>query len=90
MDQGGTEFDQIFVFDPDSAKTRMLSDGRSRNSRLVWDRSGKHIAFQSTRRNGRDNDVWMVRADDPQTARLLVQSNDGALWTPIAFRDSLG
>jgi dipeptidyl aminopeptidase/acylaminoacyl peptidase len=87
MDQGGTEFDQIFVFDPDSAKTRMLSDGRSRNSRLVWDRSGKHIAFQSTRRNGRDNDVWMVRADDPQTARLLVQSNDGALWTPIAFSD---
>jgi len=85
MDRGGSEFDQIFLFDPDSATTQMVSDGRSRNSRLVWDQQGQRLAYQSTRRNGRSNDIWMMDIARPEAASPVLETEDEYWWGPVDF-----
>ena len=68
----------------------MLSDGESRNGALVWDRRGTRVAFQSTRRNGAANDIWIMDPDDPDSAELALESEDGSWWGPTEFSASGG
>ena len=84
-DAGGSEFAQIFEIDPASGKARMLTDGESRNSGVVWDRRGDRIAYQSTRRNGASNDVWLMDPAEPSGAELVLESPDGTWWGPAEF-----
>jgi dipeptidyl aminopeptidase/acylaminoacyl peptidase len=83
MDEGGSELYQIHVFDPATGASRRLTDGASRNRTAVWSRDGRRIAFLSTRRNGRANDVWVMGVDDPSSARMAVEAPDGYIWTPV-------
>ena len=86
MDAGGSEFSQIFLLDPQSSdEAVLLTDGESRNGAVVWDRIGKNIAYQSTRRNGASNDVWMMEVDNPETARMILESPDGTFWGGTDF-----
>lgn len=85
MDRGGSEFTQIFVLDPKSGISRMVTDGASRNRQLKWDRQGKRLAYQTTRRNGKNNDVWIMDIDRPDSARPVFESDDGAWWGPGDF-----
>ena len=85
MDEGGGERDQIFLFDPGTATTRKLSDGDSRNRLLRWSRDGRWLAFQSTRRNGRSNDLWIMDPDRPESARLLLEAPQGTWYGPADF-----
>ena len=80
MDEGGGEFDQLFLHDPATGRARQLTEGRARNSAPVWSPDGKRIVFTSTRRDGRSNDVWMMEVDDPASARLAFEAPDGTLW----------
>jgi dipeptidyl aminopeptidase/acylaminoacyl peptidase len=73
-DIGGNEFYQIFLFDTQTGRSTMLTDGKSLNSNPVWSRDGKLIAFNSTRRNGRESDIWVVEPSGPQTARIVFQA----------------
>ena len=86
MDAGGSEFTQIFLLDPVSDDDAiMLTDGESRNGSVVWDRSGELIAYQSTRRNGASNDVWLMNTSNSETARMVLESPDGTYWNPYDF-----
>ncbi|MBT8422217.1 MAG: prolyl oligopeptidase family serine peptidase, partial [Gammaproteobacteria bacterium] len=85
MDAGGSEFAQIFLFDPATAEAEMLSDGESRNGAILWNRDGSRFAFQSTRRNGRSNDIWVMDPEDPSSARVVLESPDGTWWGPVDF-----
>ena len=86
MDAGGSEFSQIFLLDPSgTADAQMLTDGESRNGAVLWDRRGEFIAYQSTRRNGASNDVWMMNASNPETAGIILESPDGTWWGPADF-----
>ncbi|BBM85040.1 S9 family peptidase [Candidatus Uabimicrobium amorphum] len=58
-DVGGSEFYQIFHFDLDTAKYEMITDGKSRNSGMLWSNKGDAFAFYSTQRNGRDSDIYI-------------------------------
>ena len=87
MDKGGSEFAQIFILDPRSGESRLLTDGESRNRVLLWDKQGTRLAFQTTRRNGKDNDVWMMDIDDPDSARPIYESDDGSWWGPGDISD---
>ena len=89
-DAGGSEFAQIFTLDPASARVRLLTDGESRNGSPVWNRDGTRLAYQSTRRNGASNDVWMLEAGDPASAELVVEAPDGSWWGPADFTASGG
>ena len=66
----------------------MLTDGESRNGATTWDRDGRQIAYSSTARNGTSNDIWMMDPDDPASARIIVESRDGAYWSPAEFSAS--
>ena len=79
MDAGGSEFSQIFLLDPaGNDDAIMLTDGKSRNGSVVWDRTGEWIAYQSTRRNGASNDVWLMNVSNSETARMALASPDGS------------
>ena len=65
----------------------MLSDGESRNRGVVWDRQGQRIAFQSTRRNGASNDVWIMDPAEPDKARIALEAPDGTLWGAVEFSE---
>jgi len=88
QDAGGSEFAQIFLLEPVTGEAEMLSDGESRNGAVVWDRRGARIAFQSTRRNGAANDVWVMDPDDHNSAEIVLTSPDGSWWGPAEFSAS--
>ncbi|NIP19288.1 MAG: alpha/beta fold hydrolase, partial [Xanthomonadales bacterium] len=83
MSRGGSGFDQIYLLDPETGESRMLTDGESLNNRMIWDRTGQRLAYRSTRRNGTSNDIWMMDIDDPENAWLVLAAPDGALWKPV-------
>jgi len=89
MDEGGSEFSQIFLFEPGDGSYRMISDGQSRNQSLTWSDDGRYLAFTSTRRNGRSNDVWMFDFEaggEPRPAeQLILESPDGFAWAAVDF-----
>lgn len=85
MDKGGSEFTQIHLLNPQTGSSSLLTDGSSRNRILRWNSAGTHIAFQTTRRNGKDNDVWMMPIENPGDARPVYESDDGAWWGPGDF-----
>ena len=80
MDEGGSEFYQVFLLDPRTGDARRLTDGESRNGFVRWSPDGTRIACTSTRRNGRSNDVWLLEIADPAGARLVVEAPDGSSW----------
>lgn len=86
MDAGGSEFSQVFLIDPAGVdEATMLTDGQSRNGAVVWGRQGKRIAYQSTRRNGASNDIWMMEVDTPESAEVVLESPDGTWWGGVDF-----
>ncbi|MBT8055868.1 MAG: S9 family peptidase [Xanthomonadales bacterium] len=86
MDAGGSEFSQIFLLDPTGVEDAvMLTDGESRNGAVVWDRNGERIAYQSTRRNGASNDIWMMNVNNPASASVVLESPDGTWWGGVDF-----
>jgi len=85
MDSGGNEFSQIFLFEPSDGSYRMISDGESRNGGLEWSPDGRYLAFQSTRRNGASNDIWIMDIEAGSEARLILESPDGSWWGPAEF-----
>ncbi len=84
-DSGGSEFTQIYELDLASGEEHLLTDGESRNGAVIWDRAGKRIAYQSTRRNGRSNDIWVMSPDEPESAKVVLESPDGSWWGPTEF-----
>ncbi|MGI9244109.1 MAG: TolB family protein, partial [Verrucomicrobiales bacterium] len=80
MDTGGSEFSQIYLLDPTTGESRMLTDGKSRNGSIRWNRDGSRLAYRSTRRNGKSNDLWVMRAERPEEAKLTLESPDGSYW----------
>ena len=85
MDEGGGELDQIFLFDPKSATRKRITDGKSRNRLARWSDDGKMLAFQSTRRNGRNNDLWIMDPDRPGSEQLLLEAPDGTWFSAADF-----
>ncbi len=85
LDEGGDEFDQVYLFNPENGLMRLLSDGEALNNRMAWDRQGKKLAYRSTRRNGRSNDIWIQKSASSDPATLLLATEDGTLWKPVDF-----
>ncbi len=86
QDTGGGEFFQIYRQDVDSPHATLLTDGASRNIMGPWSPSGKMLAFTSTRRNGKDNDIHVIDPANPASSRLALQVSGGGWsvldWSP--------
>jgi dipeptidyl aminopeptidase/acylaminoacyl peptidase len=81
-DVGGNEFNQIYRYDLDSAKVTLLTDGKSKNDVGPWSRAGDRIAYTSTRRDGADNDIYVVDPKNPSSDRKVADVQGGG-WAPI-------
>jgi dipeptidyl aminopeptidase/acylaminoacyl peptidase len=79
MSEGGSERDQIFLFDIKTGRARRLTDGRSRNELQPVTRDGSKIAFASNARNGRDTDLSVVEPRVPGSLKVVLKS-DGQFW----------
>jgi dipeptidyl aminopeptidase/acylaminoacyl peptidase len=80
-DVGGGEWYQLFRYDMATGDSTLLTDGKSRNLQGPWSSRGDSVAYTSTRRTGRDTDLWIVNPADPKTDHLLTQLKGGG-WSP--------
>ena len=83
-DIGGGEWYQIYSYDTRTGHAALLTDGKSRNMGALWSRDGAHFAYASTRRNGRDMDIYVGVPDHPEEARRVVEADSGG-WEPEDF-----
>ncbi len=85
-DIGGSEFFQLYRYDLATGDVTLLTDGKSRNVDPLWSHAGDRLVYNSTRRNGRDLDLYVVNPSDPQTTRMLMQLEGGGWgsldWSP--------
>jgi dipeptidyl aminopeptidase/acylaminoacyl peptidase len=83
-DIGGGEFFQFYRFDLATGDITLLTDGKSRNTSLHFSHDGKWIAYASTRRSGKDTDIWIADPMQPQSNRMALQVEGGG-WIPSDF-----
>lgn len=81
-DVGGGEWFQNYRYDVATGGVTLLTDGKSRNSFGIWSRDGSRRAYTSTRRNGKDTDIYTVDPSDPATNEPLTYVEGGG-WGPI-------
>jgi len=81
-DIGGNEFSQIFRYE--NGRLVLLTDGTSRNGLGAWTHDGSMVAFSSTKRNGRDTDLYIMDPRDPSTTRMLAERQGGG-WFVVDF-----
>ena len=80
-DVGGGEWYQLYRYEMKTGDTTLLTDGKSRNLMGPWSSDGDRIAYMSTRRTGKDTDLWVMNPADLKTDRLLTQLSGGG-WQP--------
>ena len=80
-DIGGGEWYQLYRYEMKTGDTTLLTDGKSRNLMGPWSSDGDRIAYMSTRRTGKDTDLWVMNPADSKTDRLLTQLSGGG-WHP--------
>jgi dipeptidyl aminopeptidase/acylaminoacyl peptidase len=81
-DIGGGEWYQLHRYDLKSGDVTLLTDGKARNLMGPWSSKGDEIAYMSTRRTGKDTDLWVMNPSDPKTDRLLTKLEGGG-WEPL-------
>jgi dipeptidyl aminopeptidase/acylaminoacyl peptidase len=81
-DIGGNEFYQIYAMK--DGRLELLTDGKSRNGLNAWSKDGSLVGFTSTRRNGRDSDLYLIDPRDPKSSRMAAQVEGGG-WAMLDF-----
>jgi dipeptidyl aminopeptidase/acylaminoacyl peptidase len=81
MDQGGGEFFQLYWYDTGNGTYRVLTDGgKSQNRSPIWSNQGKKLAFNSTKRNGKDYDIYLMDDVEAKSAKLIKEVT--GYWGP--------
>jgi len=81
-DIGGGEWYQLYRYDVATGDVTLLTDGKARNLAGPWSSSGDQIAYMSTRRTGKDTDLWVMNPNAPKSDHLLTQLAGGG-WQPL-------
>ena len=81
-DIGGGEWYQMYHYDLTTGEVTLLTDGKARNLMGPWSSEGDRLAYMSTRRTGRDTDLWVMNPVDPKTDHLLTKLEGGG-WQPL-------
>ena len=81
-DIGGNEFSQNYRYDLATGEVTLLTDGTSKNSRGIWSNAGTAMVYTSTRRTGKDTDLYVIDPLNPSSDRLLVAVEGGG-WFPL-------
>lgn len=81
-DRGGDEYYQLYTLA--DGRLTLLTDGKSRNSPGAWSADGQMLGFSSTRRNGADNDLYVMDPRNPASARMVAEVKGGG-WGIAGF-----
>src|SRR5882672_11118433 len=81
-DSGGGEWYQLYRYDLETGDVTLLTDGKARNLMGPWSSNGDELAYMSTRRTGKDTDLWVVNPANPKTDHLLTKLEGGG-WEPL-------
>ena len=81
-DIGGGEWYQLYRYTLKTGEVTLLTDGKARNLLGPWSSKGDEIAYMSTRRTGKDTDLWIMNPADPKTDHLLAKLEGGG-WQPL-------
>lgn len=81
-DKGGDEFFQLFAMK--DGRLSLVTDGKSRNQFGAWSQDGRLIGYSSTRRTGKDSDLYVVDPRDPKSDRMVAAVNGGG-WAIADF-----
>jgi len=81
-DVGGGEWYQLYRYDLKTGDVNLLTDGKARNLMGPWSSKGDEIAYMSTRRTGKDTDLWLINPADPKSDHLLTKLEGGG-WQPL-------
>ena len=81
-DVGGGEFYQLYRYDLGSGEVTPLTDGKSRNTNAVWWKQGGKLVYGSTRRTGKDMDLWEIDPAEPKSDHMLAQLEGGG-WEAL-------
>ena len=86
QDNGGGEFYQLYRYDLADGNITLLTDGKSRNSGPTWANGGGRFAYTSTRRNGKDTDLYLIDPAHPKSDTMLLALSGGGWrvsdWSP--------
>lgn len=86
MSEGGNEQNQIYLYDFESGKNWLVTDGKSKNSSPVWSSDKKQITYASNRRSPADTDVYITDPYSPNVEKLVIQLKGGGWsildWSP--------
>ncbi len=78
-DPAGAEARSIYRYDMRTGEPALVVEAQSRYN-AVWSHQGKWLAYDSSERNGKDRDLYVVEPSNPATKRL-VAALDGP-WSP--------
>jgi len=81
-DIGGGEWFQLYRYDMKSGDVTLLTDGKARNLLGPWSSGGDQLAYMSTRRTGKDTDLWVMNPADHKSDHLLTKLEGGG-WEPL-------
>lgn len=80
MDSGGNENDQVYLLDRRNYTKTLLTDGKSRNRLGGVRHDGALAVLASTKRNGRDSDLYLIDPRRPDSMTMLMQV-DKQTWS---------
>ncbi|HEX5732135.1 MAG TPA: prolyl oligopeptidase family serine peptidase [Blastocatellia bacterium] len=81
-DTGGDQNYQNYRYDFSNGAITLLTDGKSKNSPGVWSHGGDRQVYGSTRRTGKDVDLYVIDPSNPLSNRMLAQLEGGG-WSAL-------
>ncbi|HEY5883282.1 MAG TPA: hypothetical protein VIT88_01265, partial [Pyrinomonadaceae bacterium] len=85
-DVGGNQRFQKYRYDLASGDITLITDGKSANRGGVWAHDGNRLAYVSPRRNGVDEDIYVVDPSNPGSDRMIAVMEgpdfDVVDWSP--------
>lgn len=72
-DKGGDEFFQVYRYDVETRDITLVTDGKSRNTSGRFSKDGKFYVYNSSRRDGKNNDIYIVDPRNPKSDKLLAE-----------------
>lgn len=77
-DAGGNEFGNLFLYNLQSGRAMPLTkDQRAQNGGVIWNKNGTQIIYTSTRRNGKDRDVYLMDPLNPGSDKCILELEGG-------------
>lgn len=89
MSKGGNENYQVYLLDRLTGKAALLTDGASRNQLEAIRPDGGQVIIASTKRNGRDTDLYVGDPRRPNSLKMLLQTK-GEFWSAVDWSQEGG